>query len=208
MKRPSAPPPVANDSESSFSFLWLMVGIVALLMVLQVTGIYKTIDSEHKATVMDTRSAEYENRQMPEERLERIHRATPEVDKVLAAIKDEYEAPVFTDIRTANENNNWGLTDDEAKFYDDMRLRYGATRDNWLGVVQRANQTYKMVKEIFGGQSDVATMLQDARTAAHIFGQVQQAFGISAIDCLHFFQSGRANTLSDWANFVESRRKK
>ena len=135
MKRQSHAQKQHIEPEERGGFPWLLffVGIASVLIVLQVFGIVKTVDSEHKATVVEVRSSEYENRQIPEERLKRLDKATPEVDGVLASIKEEYESPVFTDIRTANENNNWGLTDDEAKFYDDMRIRYGGTRDNWLG---------------------------------------------------------------------------
>ena len=195
-----------EKEKSSFPLPVFLIGIASVLIVLQVFGIFKTVDKEHKAHVMDVHSGEYENRQMPEERLKRLEKPTPEVDGVLGAIKEEYESPAFTDIRTANENNNWGLTDDEAKFYDDMRIRYGGTHDNWLGVVQRANSTYKAVKEVFGGRSDVSALLQDARAASNVFGRIQQKFGISSLDCLNFMQSGRATRLSDWANFVEAQK--
>ena len=195
------------EEKGGFPWLLFIVGIASILIVLQVFGIFKTVDTEHKATVIDVRSGEYENRQIPKERLENLEKPTPEVDGVLQSIKDEYESPVFTDIRTANDQNNWGLTDDEAKFYDDMRIRYGGTRDNWLGVVQKANSTYKAVKEIFGGRSDVAAVLQDSRAATTVFGRIQQNFGISTLDCLNFAQSGRATHLSDWANFVEGKKR-
>jgi hypothetical protein len=195
------------EEKGGFPWLLFIVGIASILIVLQVFGIFKTVDTEHKATVIDVRSGEYENRQIPKERLENLEKPTPEVDGVLQSIKDEYESPVFTDIRTANDQNNWGLTDDEAKFYDDMRIRYGGTRDNWLGVVQKANSTYKAVKEIFGGRSDVTAVLQDSRAATTVFGRIQQYFGISTLDCLNFAQSGRATHLSDWANFVEGKKR-
>jgi hypothetical protein len=207
MKNQSHPQKHYDDEKGGFPWLLFIVGIASLLIVLQVFGVVKTVDTEHKATVMDVRSGEYENRQMPEERLKHAEKPTPEVDGVLSAIKEEYESPTFTDIRTANENNNWGLTDDEAKFYDDMRIRYGGTRDNWLGVVQRANNTYKAIKEIFGGRSDVTAILQDARAAATVFARIQQHFGISTLDCLNFAQSGRSTHLSDWANFVEGKKR-
>jgi hypothetical protein len=195
-----------HDERGGFPWLLLIVGIASVLIILQVFGVYKTVDTEHKATVMDTRSGEYENRQIPEERLKNLNKPTPEVDGVLNAIKEEYESPTFTDIRTANENNSWGLTDDEAKFYDDMRIRYSGTRDNWLGVVKKANSTYKMIQEVFGGRADVSTIIQDSRAAATVFGRIQQQFGISTLDCLNFAQSGRATRLSDWANFVEAKK--
>lgn len=195
------------EEKGGFPWLLFIVGIASMLIVLQVFGIFKTVDSEHKATVMDVHSGEYENRQISQERLKNLEKPTPEVDGVLKSIKEEYESPIFTDIRTANDNNNWGLADDEAKFYDDMRIRYGGTRDNWLGVVQRANSTYKAIKEIFGGRSDVEAVLQDPRAAATVFGRIQQYFGISTLDCLNFAQSGRATHLSDWANFVEGKKR-
>ena len=195
-----------REERGGFPWLLFIVGIASLLIVLQVFGVAKTINTEHKATVMDVRNGEYQNRDMPEERLKRLAKANPEVEGVLAAIKDEYESPVFTDIRTANENNNWGLTDDEAKFYDDMRIRYGGTRNNWLGVVQKANGTYRAVKEMFGGRADVGAILQDTRAATTVFSRIQQHFGISTLDCLTFAQSGRATRLSDWANFIEGKK--
>ncbi len=208
MKRqPTTQRQYSSEDKASFPWLLFIVGIASMLIVLQVFGIFKTVDSEHKATVMDVRSGEYENRQISKERLKNLDKPTPEVDGVLNSIKEEYESPVFTDIRTANDHNNWGLADDEAKFYDDMRIRYGGTRDNWLGVVQRANSTYKAVKEIFGGRSDVVAVLQDSRAAATVFGRIQQYFGISTLDCLNFAQSGRATRLSDWANFVEGKKR-
>lgn len=208
MKRqPTTQKQYAPEEKATFPWLLFIVGIASVLIVLQVFGIFKTVDSEHKATVMDVRSGEYENRQISKERLKSLDKPTPEVDGVLNSIKEEYESPVFTDIRTANDHNNWGLADDEAKFYDDMRIRYGGTRDNWLGVVQKANSTYKAVKEIFGGRSDVAAVLQDSRAAATVFGRIQQYFGISTLDCLNFAQSGRATRLSDWANFVEGKKR-
>lgn len=207
MKRqPTTHKQYTPEEKAPFPWLLFIVGIASMLIVLQVFGIFKTVDSEHKATVMDVRSGEYENRQISKERLKNLDKPTPEVDGVLNSIKEEYESPVFTDIRTANDHNNWGLADDEAKFYDDMRIRYGGTRDNWLGVVQRANSTYKAVKEIFGGRSDVGAVLQDSKAAATVFGRIQQNFGISTLDCLNFAQSGRATHLSDWANFVEGKK--
>ncbi|MBL7814866.1 MAG: hypothetical protein JNL70_07645 [Saprospiraceae bacterium] len=194
-----------DDEKGGFPWLLFIIGIASVLIILQVFGVYKTVDTEHKATVMDVHSGEYQNRTLPKERLEKINKPTPEVDNVLSAIKEEYESPVFTDIRTANDHNNWGLTDDEAKFYDDMRVRYGGTRDNWLGVVQKANHTYKTIKEIFGGRTDVVTVLHDSRAATTVFSRIQQTFGISTLDCLNFAQSGRANRLSDWANFIEAK---
>ena len=203
MKQHHSKPKHGEYKDGSHSnFLYYLIGLASLLVVLQAFGIFKTFDRQHTATILDVKNAAYENRPAPEFR---AARGSENVDAVLSSIKTEYESPVFTDIQKANESNNWGLTDDEAKFYDDMRRRYGATKDNWLGVVQRANATYRAVQSIFG-TSDVASLLKDGRAAADAFARIQQTFGISTLDCLNFYQAGRANTLRDWANFVESRR--
>ena len=198
----SSPERGEHKGGNSANFLYVLFGFASVLVVLQAFGIFKTFDRQHTATILDVKNAAYENRPAPEFR---AARGSENVDAVLSSIKTEYESPVFTDIQKANESNNWGLTDDEAKFYDDMRRRYGATKDNWLGVVQRANATYRAVQSIFG-TSDVASLLKDGRAAADAFARIQQTFGISTLDCLNFYQAGRANTLRDWANFVESRR--
>jgi hypothetical protein len=205
MARPSTPQhPVHEESKSGFG-IWLLLGGVSLLIVMQAFGVFKTVDSEKTTSWVDVKSGAYENRKMPTIRAARNEASVKAVDGVLSEIKGEFEAPVFTDIRTANEQKGWGMPDDEAKFYDDMKTRYGATQNNWLGVVKRANATYKVLNDIFG-TPNVPAILNDARSSAQVFDKIQQYFGISAMDCLNFAQSGRAQRLSDWANFIEQMR--
>jgi hypothetical protein len=209
MRHHSAPTPQPQhvaEEKSGFSWFIVIVGIGSLLIVLQALGIFKTIDSEKSVSVMDVRSGEYENRRIPQRRLEK-QASLPEVDKVMAELKDEFESPVFTDIQTANEHKDWGLSADEAKFYDDMRQRYAATQNNWLGVVRHASGIYKTIQDVFGTDNPT-NVLQDARTAATVFSRLQSLFGISTSESLNFAQSGRGTQLSDWANFVVSRMKK
>jgi hypothetical protein len=204
MARNSTPQqPVHPEPKSGFG-LWLIIGGVSLLIVMQAFGVFKTVESEKTTSWVDVKSDAYENRKMPTVRA-RNESSVKAVDGVLSEIKGEFEAPVFTDIRTANEQKGWGMSDDEAKFYDDMKTRYGATQNNWLGVVKRANATYKVLNDIFG-TPNVPSVLNDARSSSLVFDKIQQYFGISAMDCLNFAQSGRAQRLSDWANFIEQMR--
>ena len=204
MARPSIPQHSAHEEPKKSYGLLLVLGGISLLIVMQAFGVFKTVEKEQTTSWVDVKSGAYENRKMPTVRA-RNEASVRAVDGVLSEIKGEFEAPVFTDIRTANEQKGWGMSDDEAKFYDDMKTRYGATQNNWLGVVKRANATYKVLNDIFG-TSNVPAVLQDARSSSQVFDKIQQYFGISAVDCLNFAQSGRAQRLSDWANFIEQMR--
>jgi hypothetical protein len=205
MARPSTPQHNVHHEEPKKSYgLLLVLGGISLLIVMQAFGVFKTVESEKTSSWVDVKSDAYEKRKMPTIRA-RNESSVKAVDGVLSEIKGEFEAPVFTDIRTANEQKGWGMSDDEAKFYDDMKTRYGATQSNWLGVVKRANTTYKVLNDIFG-TPNVPAILNDARSSALVFDKIQQYFGISAMDCLNFAQSGRAQHLSDWANFIEQMR--
>ena len=196
--------PVHEEPKKSYGLL-LVLGGISVLIVMQAFGIFKTVDQEKTTSWVDVKSDAYEKRKMPTIRAANTE-SVKAVDGVLSEIRGEFESPVFTDIRTANEQKGWGMSDDEAKFYDDMKTRYGATQNNWLGVVKRANATYKVLNDIFGTQN-VPAILQDARSSSQVFDKIQQYFGISAMDCLNFAQSGRAQRLSDWANFIEQMRR-
>jgi hypothetical protein len=202
---PATPPSPQIEESSGFSWFWVIVGIASVLVVLQYLGIFKTVDRERTVSVMDVRSSDYEKRSLPQHRL--VKKDNPEVDRVMAEIKEEFETPIFTDIQTANANKDWGLTEDQAKFYDDMRMRYAATQENWLGVVRHASGIYKTVHDIFGTDNP-SDVLNDARAAATVYARLQDFFGISAGKSLDFAQSNRATRLSDWANFVVSNMKR
>lgn len=201
------PSPQSQTPQGSQSRVWFLgiVGIALLLIVLQFTGILKSVDKASTTGWIDLNSSEYQNRPMPQRRPEKPN---PNVEATLHEIADEFEGPVFSDIRTANSQKGWGLSDDEAKFYDDMRDRYSETDGNWLGVVKKSFSTYRMVKEAFGGSTDIASMMKDARTASNIYQQLSQQFGISPTESHNFAQSGEGQRISDWANFVENNKRK
>lgn len=192
-----APPP-----KKSYTWLYALIGIASVLIILQSLGIFKSIDRSQSTGWMDLKSAEYENRKMPERRPEKPN---PNVDATLQEIASEFQGKIFTDIRTANTEKGWGLSDDEAKFYDEMRERYSHANTNWLGLVKRSYSTYKIVKEIFGGSTDAVSMLQDARKAAAIYNEIQSKFGIPAIESQNFAETSKGRSLSDWAYFIESK---
>ena len=196
------PPPAGAPAKKTRLGLILLViaGIVSALFVLQQFGV-KSVDRSETDRWVDHNSQEEQNRAMPKRRTEE---ESPVVQQTLNDIAEEFKGPVFSDIRTANTQKGWGLPDDEAKFYDEMRAKYAKTNTDpqgWLSVVKKSYSTYKTVKEIFGGKSDVSAMLQDAQTASHIYTQFQQTFGIPLQDSRTFAPS--ATTISDWARFAE-----
>ena len=199
----SAPQP---KSKSSFRYLLLFIlGGISLFVILQTFGIYNTFDTNRKVNDIDLNSAEYQNKPMPKRPPERPR---PHVEATLTEIAAEFEGKVFSDIRTANEQKGWGLTDDEAKYYDDMRHRYATTDNNWLGLVKKSYSTYKTVKEMFGGSADVSTMLQDVQSAASVYSQITQSYGIPKAELEQFAQSKQGVNVSDWASFIENNKRR
>jgi hypothetical protein len=87
-----------------------------------------------------------------------------------------------------------------------MKERYNKASGNWLGLVKRSYSTYRMVKEAFGGTADISSIMQDTQKAYAVYNQFQKMYGISPSESQKFAQSGQGHSLSDWANFVESKR--
>ncbi len=184
-------------------WFWGILGIASLMIVLQATGIFKSVNKTQSSGWIDTKSAEYQNRKMPERRPEKPQ---PMVDATLQEIAAEFEGPIFTDIRTANQEKGWGLTDDEAHFYDNMRQQYGPANQNWLGLAKKSYATYRTVKEALGGSADALSVLKDAQTAMSFYSKISELYGVSPTESANFAQSANARTAGDWATFVESRR--
>lgn len=185
--------------------LLFFLGIISLFVIFQKFGIYKTIDTGRTVNDIDLNSAEYQNKPMPKRQAERPR---PHVEATLTEIAAEFEGKVFSDIRTANEQKGWGLTDDEAKYYDDMRHRYASTDNNWLGLVKKSYSTYRTVKEMFGGSADAAAMLQDVQSAASIYSKITQSYGIPKAELEQFAQSKQGVNVSDWASFIENNKRR
>jgi hypothetical protein len=199
----SAPQPKSNSS--SGYLLLFVLGIISLFVIFQKFGIYKTIDTGRTVNDIDLNSAEYQNKPMPKRPPER---SRPHVEATLTEIAAEFEGKVFSDIRTANEQKGWGLTDDEAKYYDEMRHRYASTDNNWLGLVKKSYSTYRTVKEMFGGSADAAAMLQDVQSAASIYSKITQSYGIPKAELEQFAQSKQGVNVSDWASFIENNKRR
>ena len=181
-----------------------VAGIASVLLLLQILGVFNTFDKTRSTSAIDMNGSDYQNRPMQARRAEQPNAQT---EATLQEIADEFQGPVFEDIHTANSQKGWGLSDDQAKYYDDMRKLYGKNSPNWLSMVRQANDTYRTVQSIFGGTSDVSLILQDANRTQQIFQQLKDLFGLS-IQTSQTLQKNGANKVSDWARYIESMKKR
>jgi hypothetical protein len=204
MKNTSHQPHPAPHKTNGRYWLLGIIGFASLLIVLQVTGIFKTINKTQSSGWIDMKSADYQNRSMPERHPERPQ---PQVEATLSEIASEFEGPIFSDIRTANQQKGWGLTEDEAQYYDQMRQQYKGMSGNWLGLVKKSYSTYRIVKEALGGSADAASVIKDARQAMNFYNQLNEKFGISPNESANFAQTPQTQTVGDWAAFVENRKR-
>ncbi len=196
--------PVTQGHQSNWRPILIGISaIAALLIVLQATGIFKTINSSRDATSIDMNSPDYQNRPM---QMRRPEQPNPQVDATLQEIADEFKGPVFSDIHSANAQKGWGLSDDQAKFYDDMRKVYGKKSPNWLTAVRGAYDTYQTVQSVFGGSSDVSAVLKDEKRTPQIFQQLKDLYGLPTQSSELLAKNG-ANKVSDWARYIESMKK-
>ena len=174
--------------------------IMSVLVILQILGVFKTIDTSRSTARIDMNSPEYQNRPMQARRPEKPN---PIVESTLQEIADEFQGPVFSDIRTANSQKGWGLSDDQAKYYDDMRKLYGKNSPNWLSAVRNAYDTYQTVQTVFGDGSDVTNVLKDANRTTNVFQQLKDLFGLP-ISTSEMLSKNGANKVSDWARYIEA----
>ncbi len=211
-RKTSAPtPPSVSSPENEPSgnggriFLMILLGVGSLLVILQATGLFKTLDGKKTSAWVDFNSAEYQNREAPEPR---VQKPQPQVEATLREIASEFEGKIFSDIRTANEQKGWGLSDDEAQYFDAMRQHYASAGGNWLNLVKKSYSTYKTVKEAFGETPDAAEMLKDAQRAMGFYNRLNQIYGIPTTESHNFAQSGEGQSVSDWAIFAESNKRR
>ena len=181
-----------------------ITGIASVLILLQILGVFNSFDKTRSTTAIDMNGADYQNRPMSVRRAEKPNAQT---EATLQEIAEEFQGPVFSDIHSANAQKGWGLSDDQAKYYEDMRRLYGKNSQNWLSKVRTAYDTYQTVQTIFGGTSDVSMALQDAQRTPQIFQQLKDLFGLP-ISTSQMLQKNGANKVSDWANYIESIKKK
>jgi hypothetical protein len=203
MSKPMPNP--APQKKNYIPILMAAVGIISLFVILQAFGIFKTFETSSTEGWIDLKSPEYQNRPMP---VRRAEKPNPNVEATLQEIASEFEGKVFSNIQTANSQKGWGLTDDEAEYYDRMRLRYANNTSNWLGLVKRSYNTYRNVKEIFGGSADLSALVNDAQYAMTIYNKLQEIYGISTAESKDFALSGQGKNISDWASFVEKMKRK
>jgi cytoskeletal protein RodZ len=200
-----------NTIESKSNFWTILfvaiLGIGSIMVICQFFGI-KSFERHETTVAVDQNSREYQQRKMPNHRQSDAENSEKNAETTLKSIADEFKGPVYANIRTANLNNNWGLSDDEAKFYDGLRSSKTAdpnASENWLGKVKKAHQTYSTIKEMFGGKADVQGMMDDAQTAMRTMSQINRLYGISMQELKAF--APQAKSVGDWANYIENNKK-
>jgi hypothetical protein len=197
------------ESKNNFwaILFFTLIGVGSIMVIAQFFGM-KSIERGETTISVDHNSPDYSNRKRAHRRQADADNGEKNAEKTLKSIADEFKGPVYANIRTANLNNNWGLSDDEAKFYDGLRSSKTAdpkAAENWLGKVKKAHQTYSTIKEMFGGKSDVQSMMQDAQTAMHTMSQINRLYGISMQELKAF--APQAKSVGDWAGYVENNKK-
>jgi cytoskeletal protein RodZ len=200
-----------NTVESKSNFwtvvFFAIIGIGSIMVICQFFGM-KSFERDEKTIVLDRNAVSQSNRKLVHHRQADSDNREKSAETTLKSIADEFKGPVYANIRTANLNNNWGLSDDEAKFYDGLRSSKTAdpnVSENWLGKVKKAHQTYSTIKEMFGGKADVQSMMDDAQTAMQTMSQINRLYGISMQELKAF--APNAKSVGDWANYIENNKK-
>ena len=177
-----------------------VLGFVALLFLLQFFGIFKTIDTQRATSEVDIHSPEYQNEKMATRRAEK---PSAEVESTINEIAQEMNGPVFSDIRTANTQRGWGLTEDQARYYDILKNRVGTKNTNWLTNARSAFQLYSNVKSVISPDGvPVSQILNDPKQLQTMIQSVNQNFKIPVKETTLFTTVNKPQNISDWALFV------
>ncbi|MFM2269135.1 MAG: hypothetical protein RL757_2576 [Bacteroidota bacterium] len=197
-----APPAPIAPKQPSFLRILLLgcLGLMAVGLILQAAGVPIGKRTESDQWV-DQNSAAVQNRKMSD-RKQRAEMPDVATNAVLDEIANEFEGKVFTDLKEANQQKGWGLSDQEASFYDKLRDRYASSGSNWLNVVRRGKSVYATLNTIFGRETNLQTLFADAQKAGQVYKQIQEIYNIPTEKSQQFSAQGR--DLSDWATFVEA----
>ncbi len=181
-------------------FLPIVLGVAALLFVLQFFGIFKTIDTSRATSTVDIHSPEYQNQKMAPRREEKPSAA---VESTISEIAQEIKGPVFSDIRTANSQRGWGLTDDQARYYDLLKTKVNIKNANWLSETRNAFQLYNTVKSVISPDgTPVSQILNEPPRLQALMQALQQSFNIPAKETFSYASQNKPQNISDWALFV------
>ena len=176
------------------------LGIAALLFVLQFFGIFKTIDTQRTTSDVDIHSPEYQNQKMAPRRIEK---PSAEEESTIQDIAQEMKGPVFSDIRTANTQRGWGLTDDQARYYDILKTKTDTKNTNWLSEARSAFQLYSAVKSVISPDGTSASqILTDPKRLQTMTQAVYQNFKIPVNETSSFATVSKPQNISDWTLFV------
>ncbi len=208
---PMPPPPqVASEEKTSFGRLVMLsiLGIVAVMLVLQAMGVPIAQRTESSGSWVNHQSESYQSRTYESRKRRAPEMPSPSTERTMQEIANTFAGEIFSDIHTVNEQKGWGLSDEEAKFYEHLHQRYAhdaKSGQNWLNTIRHARGVYQMVHDIFEGREDVSSLLRDNQRASAIFSELQEVFGIPPSQSREFAQ--RTKKLSDWAAFVEANRR-
>jgi len=141
------------------------------------------------------------------------------VDAVLAELAEQYSKGEKVQPKNAD------LSNDEAEYLDDMQAKYKLDEQvknakDWFAVLKASHSTYNKVKSLFddanptsdkparsgGGAENIEEVLKDKEKASEVYYKLQDYFGISKEDISAFAKSGK-KAVSDWAEFVEEKKK-
>ena len=182
-------------------FLLGVLSIAAILFVLQFFGIFKTIDTKRTNSAIDIHSPEYQNQKMAQRRPEKPSAA---VESTINEIAQEINGPVFSDIRTANTQRGWGLSDDQARYYDLLKTKINHKNTNWLSETRNAFQLYNTVKSVISPDgTPVSQILNEPPRLQALMQGLQQSFNIPAKETFSFASQNKPQNISDWTLFVK-----
>ncbi|NJL74513.1 MAG: hypothetical protein HC892_05200 [Saprospiraceae bacterium] len=154
----------------------------------------------------------------PIKRNDRQDEATDKkVDKVLNDLEEQFSDPAGSNGRRVPSNTALkGLSEDEAKYYQDLEQRAnkdGMTAAEWVQLAQTSLKTYRQVKAIFDkvdgkienqvNESHIENILSDLELKDIAFAALERQFNVSRAKLEAFSQSGN-RAVADWTNFIQN----
>ncbi len=200
-------------------FLILSLGII-LVLFLKSKGIH-IVERTEEVEILDkprSSSTPHSKRVAPSSK----KKESVEVDNMLRHLAEQFSNQQSVNISTTAQNDQnlqWEISKDEANFYNIIREKnklnstLESTKD-WLTLLSTSHRTYSKVKSLYDGlvadtglsDSDFKTILQDETSARNFYSEMESMFNISEHDIHEFAQTGKT-AISDWAGFVEEKKK-
>ena len=101
------------------------------------------------------------------------------------------------------ENSGWGLTDDQARYYDLLKTKVNIKNANWLSETRNAFQLYNTVKSVISPDgTPVSEILNQPPRLQALMQALQQSFNIPAKETFSYASQNKPQNISDWTLFV------